>query len=443
MAAGRAPEHMSGFWSKVGTRSVPPLYLAREFAGGRGGVSRTANERMKVTTVYTRRRGARPFGIALAALVAMGAALTGPPTLASASSGDLQLGSSQFGSSGGEQPPLPEIPPPSAAEIRLDEARNFRDIGGYRTTDGRTVRTGLVFRSNKLSSLNETDLAKLTAANLTLDVDLRNASERAEDPDRIPAGGSPTRSPTSSVSNTASRSTSSFPLTLGRALIDGAVKGTSNIGQSIGYPFMVNYRGSDVAFRDLLTAIANNSDGATVYHCSAGKDRTGWGGTAILLTILGVPREFISADFMASNTYLGRDDAVDLSWLDAAYAQVDRLYGGMDTYVREGLGVDQALSTLCAPSFSSKRSSTPGFLLLGPSSVPVRPVVAGARDCVAPLLGGWARGFLAVCDHQVAQELGAQESRLVMDSTLANWSASNREPRGFLPSFRRCPVHCG
>ena len=39
--------------------------------------------------------------------------------------------------------------------------------------------------------------------------------------------------------------------------------------------------------------------------------------------------------------YLGRDDAVDLSWLDAAYAQVDRLYGGMDTYVREGLGVDQ------------------------------------------------------------------------------------------------------
>lgn len=103
---------------------------------------------------------------------------------------------------------------------------------------------------------------------------------------------------------------------------------------------LVNYRDSDVAFHDLLTAIANNSDGATVYHCSAGKDRTGWG-TAILLTILGVPREVISADFMASNTYLGRDDAVDLSWLDAAYAQVDRLYGGMDTYVREGLGVDQ------------------------------------------------------------------------------------------------------
>lgn len=196
-----------------------------------------------------------------------------------------------------------------------------------------------MFRSNKLSSLNETDLAKLTAANLTLDVDLRNASERAEDPDRIPAGVTYQVADVVSIEHGIAFH-EFVPLTLGRALIDGAVKGTSNIGQSIGYPFMVNYRGSDVAFRDLLTAIANNSDGATVYHCSAGKDRTGWG-TAILLTILGVPREFISADFMASNTYLGRDDAVDLSWLDAAYAQVDRLYGGMDPYVREGLGVDQ------------------------------------------------------------------------------------------------------
>lgn len=290
-----------------------------------------------MTTAYTRRRGARPFGFALAALFAVVAALTGP-TFASASSSDLQSGSSQFGSSG-EHPPLPEIPPPSAAAIRLDEARNFRDVGGYRTTDGRTVRTGMVFRSNKLSSLSESDLAKLTAANLTLDVDLRNTSERAEDPDRIPAGVTYQVADVVSIEHGIAFH-ELVPLTLGRALIDGAVNGTSNIGQSIGYPFMVNYRGSDVAFRDLLTAIANNSNGATVYHCSAGKDRTGWG-TAILLTILGVPREVISADFMASNTYLGRDDAVDLSWLDAAYAQVDRLHGGMDTYVREGLGVDQ------------------------------------------------------------------------------------------------------
>jgi len=222
---------------------------------------------------------------------------------------------------------------------RLEGAKNFRDIGGYATSDGRHVRTGLVFRSNKLSSLTDADQAALTAANVTLDVDLRNMWERKEDPDRIPEGVRYQVADVVSLEHGIGFH-EFVPLTLGRALVDAAVNGSSDIGQSIGYPFMVTYRGSDVAFRDLLTAIAENTDGATVYHCSAGKDRTGWS-TAILLTLLGVPKETVYEDFLASNTYLGRDKAVEKSWLDAAFAQVDRLYGGVDNYVRKGLGVDQ------------------------------------------------------------------------------------------------------
>ncbi|GAB2664163.1 tyrosine-protein phosphatase [Prescottella soli] len=223
--------------------------------------------------------------------------------------------------------------------IRLEGAKNFRDIGGYETSDGKHVRTGLVFRSNKLSSLTDADLAKLTTANVTLDVDLRNMSERKDDPDRIPEGVRYQVADVVSLEHGIAFH-EFVPITLGRALIDAAVNGSSDIGQSIGYPFMVTYRGSDVAFRDLLTAIAGNTAGATVYHCSAGKDRTGWS-TAILLTLLGVPKETVYQDFLASNTYLGRDKAVERSWLDAAFAQVDRLYGGVDNYVRKGLGVDQ------------------------------------------------------------------------------------------------------
>ncbi|MDH6679627.1 protein-tyrosine phosphatase [Rhodococcus sp. LBL1] len=223
--------------------------------------------------------------------------------------------------------------------IRLEGAKNFRDIGGYETSDGRHVRTGLVFRSNKLSSLTDADLEKLTTANVTLDVDLRNMWERKDDPDRIPAGVRYQVADVVSFEHGIAFH-EFVPITLGRALIDAAVNGSSDIGQSIGYPFMVTYRGSDVAFRDLLTAIAGNTGGATVYHCSAGKDRTGWS-TAILLTLLGVPKETVYQDFLASNTYLGRDKAVEKSWLDAAFAQVDRLYGGVDNYVRKGLGVDQ------------------------------------------------------------------------------------------------------
>ncbi|WP_139791943.1 tyrosine-protein phosphatase [Prescottella equi] len=227
--------------------------------------------------------------------------------------------------------------PPTA--IRLEGAKNFRDIGGYETSDGRTVRSGLVYRANKLSSLTDADLAKLTAANVTLDVDLRNMWERRDDPDRLPEGVRYQVADVVSFEHGIAFH-EFVPLTLGRALIDAAVTGSSDIGQSIGYPFMVTYRGADVAFRDLLTAIAGNADGATVFHCSAGKDRTGWG-TAVLLSLLGVPKATVYQDFLASNTYLGRDDAVEKSWLDAAFAQVDRLHGGVDNYVRTGLGVDQ------------------------------------------------------------------------------------------------------
>lgn len=281
----------------------------------------------------------RTLGLIVAAALTAAPAVAAPTLATAAGSSDLNSASSGFGSSA-EQPTLPEVPPPSEAAIRLEGARNFRDIGGYRTADGRTVRSGVVFRSNKLSSLTDADLATLTTANLTLDVDLRNVSERREEPDRLPEG---VRYQVADVvSLDAGIGFHEFvPLILGRALIDAAVSGSSDIGQTVGYPFMVNYTGADAAFHDLLTAIAGNSDGATVYHCSAGKDRTGWG-TAVLLDILGVPREVISADYLASNAYLGRDDAVELSWLNAAYDQVDRLYGSMDAYVRDGLGIDRA-----------------------------------------------------------------------------------------------------
>ncbi len=104
--------------------------------------------------------------------------------------------------------PLASADPVTPTAIRLEGAKNFRDIGGYETSDGRTVRSGLVYRANKLSSLTDADLAKLTAANVTLDVDLRNMWERRDDPDRLPRA-SATRWRTSSRSNTASRSTSS------------------------------------------------------------------------------------------------------------------------------------------------------------------------------------------------------------------------------------------
>jgi protein-tyrosine phosphatase len=101
---------------------------------------------------------------------------------------------------------------------------------------------------------------------------------------------------------------------------------------------MVDFVGADHAFGDLLRAIAGNA-GAVVFHCTEGKDRTGWG-TAVLLSLLGVPRATVEADFLLSNEELGDPKAVELSWLRAAFAEVDHLYGSVDAYARQGLGLD-------------------------------------------------------------------------------------------------------
>ncbi|MEU1207525.1 tyrosine-protein phosphatase [Nocardia sp. NPDC005825] len=287
--------------------------------------------------------------VAMAGLIALGAALGAAPATAQPSdiASGSGSGSGSFGSSGSADSgsanvddPVSTLPAPAVTAIRLDGARNFRDIGGYRTTDGHTVRSGVVFRSNRIDKLTDADLATLVTAGVNLDVDLRNGSERSSAPDRVPTGA------TYKVADVVSFDSGiGFhelpPITLGRAVIDGLINDSSNMGQSIGYPFMVNFHGSDVAFGTLLRSIAANNSGATMYHCMSGKDRTGWA-TAVLLTLLGVPRDVVNADFLASNTQLGDPKAVELSWLHSAFAEVDRLYGSVDKYVREGLGLDQA-----------------------------------------------------------------------------------------------------
>ncbi|MEU8817556.1 tyrosine-protein phosphatase [Actinoplanes sp. NPDC048796] len=223
--------------------------------------------------------------------------------------------------------------------LHLASATNFRDVGGYTTADGRTVRTGVVFRSNKLSNLTPAEQQVVVSRGITLDLDLRNVSERAQEPDKVPAGVTYQVADVVSLAH-GLRFHKDAAATLAAALAAGLFSGSSDLGQSIGYPFMVNFVGADYAFHDVLYAVGHHS-GGLVLHCSAGKDRTGWA-TAVLLTLLGVPRATVEQDFLASNTYLGRSDAVEVSWLRAAFAQVNSIYGSFDNYLRQGLMLTDA-----------------------------------------------------------------------------------------------------
>ena len=78
-----------------------------------------------------------------------------------------------------------------------------------------------------------------------------------------------------------------------------------------------------------------------LFHCSAGKDRTGWL-SAVLLTVLGVDRQVVDADFLASNSFRHASptdplNGVNIGLLNAAFASADKTYGSFENYVHKGL----------------------------------------------------------------------------------------------------------
>ena len=77
--------------------------------------------------------------------------------------------------------------------VSFEGARNFRDLGGYETMDGRRVRWGTVFRSDALTDLGDADLARITHMGIRVVCDLRRDSEREEQPDRLPTQNPPAR----------------------------------------------------------------------------------------------------------------------------------------------------------------------------------------------------------------------------------------------------------
>jgi protein-tyrosine phosphatase len=221
--------------------------------------------------------------------------------------------------------------------LHLAHARNLRDVGGYRTADGHWVRMGAFYRSNKLSELDQNELGTLAADNVKLVVDLRNGQERGDDPDRIPAGA---KYQVADLIDLSKGLPTAPDLTLALLLaLPLLLKSSKDAEQNLGYRLMVNAPSARAAYRDLLNALAAQPASA-VFHCTAGKDRTGWG-AAVLLTLLGVDRKTVYDDFLASNTYYG-SDSVRANWLDAAFAEVDRSYGSFDAYVHKGLGLSDA-----------------------------------------------------------------------------------------------------
>jgi len=238
-------------------------------------------------------------------------------------------------------------------DIPLEGAYNFRDLGGYKTKDNKTIKRGKLYRSAVLSDLSPKDLGELQLLKISRIADFRGPIETNFAPDKIPAGAS------------------YFTLAAGSEK-DGPDNWKETADDMKKNPVAVSDKGAISyykninSFKDRYTPLFDslltlNPDSALVFHCVGGKDRTGIA-AALIEYALGVDRQQIMADYLATNTYrkqynkgisdmlikeyhVPANRAADYglakaSYLEATFAEINKKYGSMDNFMK-ALGLDQ------------------------------------------------------------------------------------------------------
>ncbi|HEY3814650.1 MAG TPA: tyrosine-protein phosphatase [Caulobacteraceae bacterium] len=241
--------------------------------------------------------------------------------------------------------------------IPLEGVENFRDFGGYATASGARLREGKLFRSGHYNRATDTDLQRLDALGIATVVDLRRASERADQPSRRAPGfaGLVIENPDAEIVEAPHVS-----FLRNTDLTEDAVRGFM-VDTYRAMPF--DARHIDM-FRRYFDAL-QTGEGAVVIHCAAGKDRTGLL-AALTHHAVGVARDDLMQDYLATNAAVrlrerapeirqriqalyGRaasDEAVvaflgvEPAFIEAAFASIGERHGSLDGYLAEVLGLD-------------------------------------------------------------------------------------------------------
>lgn len=172
---------------------------------------------------------------------------------------------------------------------------HFRDIGGYRTRDGRRVKWNTFYRSDKLSDLTEEDIEYFKALGIKTILDLRSKGEVLFSPDPNIEGVK-------------------YINISGMSELDNN-KGNFDMVSIFNQNYLENFDGkkflmdgyrsavfNNLAYKELLDCMENEERMPILVHCTAGKDRTGFA-SALILLILGVPEETVIKDYLLSNEY--------------------------------------------------------------------------------------------------------------------------------------------
>ena len=243
--------------------------------------------------------------------------------------------------------------------IDIPAVPNMRDIGGYATASGGHVRTGQLFRSTELNHLQGEDLEAFAALGIRVVFDLRTEPERSAEPDVVPDGTAQV------VCDVLKDSQGAAPALLGKVLADPAfAEQMLGGGKAVqlferGYREIVSLPSALSAYREFFGAIVEDAGRPALFHCTTGKDRTGWAAASTLL-LLGVSEDDVLFDYELTNRDLvpalkpvfehfravGGDPhllepvlGVDAAYLHAALDEVKQRFGGLDAYFADGLGI--------------------------------------------------------------------------------------------------------
>lgn len=238
--------------------------------------------------------------------------------------------------------------------LSLVEGSNFRDIGGYKSQNGKSVKWGLIFRSGSLANLNEQDLKLIESLKLDEIVDLRSSDERQIAPTKI--DGVNYHAVGYSFGNLLPKTN------------DGTKTDMLNLYRNMPHRFAPQLK---LVFKELLAF-----EGPVLYNCAAGQDRTGFT-TAMVLSALGVPKTTIFEDYHLSTIYrvpkneqpkidltLFKDNAAaqmfahykgdpkyqtpmplktenNIAFLEGAFMEINEKWGSVDNYLMKEIGLSK------------------------------------------------------------------------------------------------------
>ena len=228
------------------------------------------------------------------------------------------------------------------SHIALQGAFNLRDLGGFRTKENRVLQVGKLFRCDDLATITSLDQDYLETLKLSTIVDFRSQEEinRAND---------------KSLDGVRYKQLSISPGKISANTERDVMKMTKQEADCYMcdvYRLLVS-DDSNRQYKEFFSILQDKNENATLYHCSAGKDRTGIA-TFFILYALGVDMPTIKKDYLSSNVYLKKKYekhvqaypqleamfTVKDEFIDIAIGEIQRKYQTIDNYLKNTLNID-------------------------------------------------------------------------------------------------------